>query len=158
MYHRIMVPVDGSATSARGLDEAIELARLTGASLCLVHVFETIEFVTGFEPAGVYFNDVLPVMKRAAKKILEEAKARAATAGVTADTCTIQSLGPRVSELAIEQAKACKADLIVIGTHGRRGVGRLMLGSDAEQIARLAPVPVLLVRALEAAGKSATPA
>jgi nucleotide-binding universal stress UspA family protein len=158
MYHRFMVPIDGSATSARGLDEAIKLARLTGASLRLVHVIETMEFVTGFEPAVVYLNDALPAMKRAAEKILEEAKARAAAAGVTANTCMIQSLGPRVSELAVEQAKACKADLIVIGTHGRRGVGRLMLGSDAEQIARLAPVPVLLVRASEAEGKGAMPA
>ncbi len=158
MYQYIMVPVDGSVTSTEGLDEAIKLARLTAARLRLVHVIETIEFVTGFEPAGVYFNDALPAMKRAAEKILEEAKARAAAAGVTADTCMIQSLGPRVSELAIEQAKACKADLIVIGTHGRRGVGRLMLGSDAEQIARLAPVPVLLVRAPEADGMAATPA
>ena len=52
-----------------------------------------------------------------------------------------------------EQARQWPADLIVIGTHGRRGVGRMLLGSDAEQIVRTAPVPVLLVRALEALRK-----
>lgn len=108
MYHRIMVPVDGSATSGRGLDEAIKLAQLIGASLRLVHVIEAMKFVTGFEPAVVYLDDALPAMKRAAEKFLEEAKARAAAAGVTADTCMIQSLGPCVCELAIDQAKACK--------------------------------------------------
>jgi nucleotide-binding universal stress UspA family protein len=58
----------------------------------------------------------------------------------------------------IEQAKAWGADLIVIGTHGRRGVGRLLLGSDAEQIVRMAPVPVLLVRAPEVKEGTAAPA
>ena len=53
----------------------------------------------------------------------------------------------RVCDVAVEQAKAAGADLIVLGTHGRRGVGRMLMGSDAEQILRIAPTPVLLVRA-----------
>jgi len=59
----------------------------------------------------------------------------------------------RVSEAVIQQTKEWGADLIVIGTHGRRGANRLLLGSDAEQIMRLAPVPVLLVRTPEATAK-----
>ncbi len=158
MYQRIIVPVDGSATAAKGLDEAIKLARLTGASLRLIHVIELMNFATGFEPADAYFNDVIPAMKRAAEEILGHAKTQALAGGVTVDTCVLERLGARVSELVIEEAKSWGADLIVIGTHGRRGVGRLMLGSDAEQIIRLAPVPVLLVRAPQGDRKAATPA
>jgi len=61
----------------------------------------------------------------------------------------IETFGARVADLIVDETVAAKADLIVIGTHGRRGVGRLLLGSDAEQILRLAPVPVLLVRGSE---------
>ena len=57
----------------------------------------------------------------------------------------------RVCDVVVEQAKEFGADLIVLGTHGRRGVSRLLVGSDAEQIVRVAPVPVLLVREASAA-------
>ena len=83
----------------------------------------------------------------------------AASAGVEAETLLFTSPVKRVCGVVVEQAKTWKADLIVIGTHGRHGVGRLLLGSDAEQILRLAPVPVLLVRSPQendAAGGSAT--
>jgi nucleotide-binding universal stress UspA family protein len=68
-------------------------------------------------------------------------------AGVSAETATLDTTAGRVCDLVVAQAKKWNADLIVLGTHGRRGVNRLLLGSDAEQILRLAPVPVLLVRA-----------
>ncbi len=155
MYRRILVPIDGSPTSARGLAEAIQLARLTGATLRLVHVVELAHYVTGFEPAAVYTDELLPLARRAGENILEQGKAQALAAGVTAETCVLDSFGGRVCELVINEARSCGADLIVIGTHGRRGVGRLMLGSDAEQIVRGAPVPVLLVRAPEAAAANA---
>jgi len=63
----------------------------------------------------------------------------------------VEDMTARVADLVTEQARAWKADLIVIGTHGRRGVDRFLLGSDAEQILRIAPAPVLLVRAPAAA-------
>ena len=158
MYQRILVPVDGSTTSNQGLDEAIKLARLTGASLRLIHVVDVLTFATGFEPYTVYAGDVIPRMKEAGEQILDQAKTRAAASGVKVDSLLFDSIAARVSETVIEQAKAWKADLIVIGTHGRRGVGRLFLGSDAEQIVRMAPVPVLLVRAQEMTGGVATKA
>jgi len=65
---------------------------------------------------------------------------------VSCDSELADRLDGRVCDLVTQSARTCGADLIVIGTHGRRGVGRLMLGSDAEQILRLSPVPVLLVR------------
>lgn len=146
MYQRILVPIDGSATSDLGIDEAIKLAKLTGASLRLMHVVDELTLCSGFEPPAVLVTDMLPLMKEAGEKILAAGKARAEGAGVAVDTFLYQTYGASVCDLVVEQALAWKADLIVIGTHGRRGVNRLLMGSDAEQVLRIAPVPVLLVR------------
>lgn len=156
MYQRILVPVDGSSTSTRGLDEAIKLAKLTGASLRLIHLVDPLTFATGFELYGGYAGEVFPLMKEAGEKILEQARTRVADSGVKVDTLLFDSLATRVSDLVVEQVKTWDADLIVIGTHGRRGVGRLLLGSDAEQIVRMAPVPVLLVRGSEVEDSAVT--
>jgi nucleotide-binding universal stress UspA family protein len=151
MYQRILVPFDGSTTSIKGLEEAVKLAKLSGAALRVVHVIEILDFVTGFEPYVAYAQDVLPNMKKAGEQILEQARACAAARGIAVETLLIENPGARVSDLIIEQVKAWSADIIVIGTHGRRGAARVLLGSDAEQIVRSAPVPVLLVRATEPA-------
>lgn len=151
MYQRILVPFDGSATSSRGLDEAIKLATLTGATVRLLHVVEVLLFASGFETAAAYAGEVIPLMKKAGEKLLQEGKARVEKAGVKAETFLVDSITTRLSDAVAEQVKAWNADLIVIGTHGRRGVDRLMLGSDAEQVLRSALVPVLLVRAAVAA-------
>ncbi len=156
MYQRILVPVDGSATSNHGLQEAIKIARLTGASLRLIHVVDELRYATGFETYAAYANDLIPFVKAAGEKILSDAKERANKAGVIVETRLAEEFATRLSDVVVEQAKAWKADLIVVGTHGRRGIGRALLGSDAEQIMRAAPVPVLLVRAPE--GISVVPA
>jgi len=155
MYQRILVPIDGSPTSTRGLDEAVRLARLTGATLRLVHVLDEFVFATGFETGATYTHDVLPMLKKTGATILANGAARVAAAGVTVDTLLMECFAQRTSEVVIAQAQTWNADLIVLGTHGRRGLGRLLMGSDAEQIVRSATVPVLLVRAEEvAAGAS----
>jgi len=155
MYQRILVPYDGSPTSSRGLDEAIQLAALTNASLRLVYMVDDLLFLSGFETYPVCASDMLPLMREAGDKILRDGKARAQRAGVKADTVLLEGVAPRLADLVVEQVKAWGADLVVIGTHGRRGVGRLLLGSDAEQVVRSATVPVLLVRAPEAAAAAA---
>ena len=143
MYQRILVPVDGSATSNRGLDEAIRLAQLSGARLRLVHVVDGLIFSTGFELST---GDILGVLVDAGVQILSEAKARVEASGVAVDTYLPEAFGGRVCDIVNAQAKLWNADLVVIGTHGRRGVRRFLIGSDAEQIVRTASVPVLLVR------------
>jgi nucleotide-binding universal stress UspA family protein len=155
MYEHILVPIDGSATSTRGLDEAIRLAKLTGGTIRLLHVLDELIFVTGFETGATYVNDVLPMLKEGGQRILAEGKARVDAAGVPVETLLAECFATRTSEVVLTQAEAWKADLIVLGTHGRRGVGRMLLGSDAEQIVRTARVPVLLVRAEEVAGAAA---
>jgi len=147
MYKRILVPVDGSPTSIRGLDEAIGLAKLGGGSVRLVHVLDRVVF-----PGGeTYTVDVFGLLREAGERILQKMKAHAAAAGIDASTFLSEVLPGRVCDVVVEQAKEFGADLIVLGTHGRRGVSRLLVGSDAEQIVRVAPVPVLLVREASAA-------
>ncbi len=149
MYQRILVPVDGSPTSNQGLDEAVKLAKLTGASIRLIHVVNELTFATGFE---IYTGDMIGMLKEAGEQILGDAKARVTAAGIEVTTFLSENFGSRVCDVVADEAKRCNAELIVIGSHGRRGIGRLVIGSDAEQIMRMAPVPVLLVRA--AAGKA----
>ena len=152
MYKRILAPVDGSPTSIRGLDEAIKLAKLTGASIRLVHVLDQLMFVG----VDTYTVDVFGILKEAGERIMQEMKARVVAAGIDASTFVSGILPGRVCDVVLEQAKDFDADLIVVGTHGRRGVGRLLIGSDAEQIVRLATVPVLLVRAPQGSAPAGT--
>ena len=143
MYQRILVPVDGSKTSDCGLEEAVRLASMTGARLRLVHVVDGPVFSTGME---FITADVYGLLIEAGAQVLSEAKAKVESAGIAVDTFLSEAFGERVCDVVLAQVKLWNADLIVIGTHGRRGVGRLLIGSDAEQILRAAPVPVLLVR------------
>ena len=148
-YHQILVPVDGSPTSEKALDEAIRLAQLTGARLRLLHVVDELGYVNGFEPAMNYLNDIIPLMRVAGEKLLSHDRQKALDKGVEVDSVLIDEGSGRIFEHVAEQATRLKADLIVVGSHGRRGIGRILLGSDAEQIVRHAPVPVLVVRAPE---------
>jgi nucleotide-binding universal stress UspA family protein len=153
MYKRILVPFDGSATSNAGLDEAVKLAKLTGAGIRLVHVLDHLPFSTG--EAGLT-GDLLGILVEAGSQVLLDGKRRVEAADVPVDTFLSKTFGERVCNVVAEQAKEWNADLIVIGTHGRRGVKRLLIGSDAEQIVRTASVPVHLVRM--AVAEAAAPA
>lgn len=152
MYKRILVPVDGSPTSNLGLAEAIKLAAVMGAQLRLVHFVDLYAYVGSFESPTVYITDLLPLLREGGQTILKEGQALAVSKGVQAETVLVEDGVGRLSDLVVSQALGWPADLIVIGTHGRRGVRRVFLGSDAEQILRVAPVPVLLVRGTEEAG------
>ena len=156
MYYRILVPFDGSPTSRRGLDEAIRLAKLTGAKLRLLHVVNELTSAAGFETYAAYSVDVLALMKEGGEQILAQGVAHTAGSGLGVDTALVENFAQRLCDVVAEQATGWKADLIVIGTHGRGGMPRLLLGSDAELILRTAPVPVLLVRATAAAQNAAS--
>lgn len=144
MYQRILVPIDGSETSLQGLDEAVRLALLTSAALRLVHVLNKFRRTTGFASHASY-SALLPGMKEAGEELLRQGRERAERGGIKAESMLLCSLTGQLSEMVAEDAEAWSADLIVIGTHGRRGVERLLWGSDANEIKRVAPVPVLLV-------------
>jgi nucleotide-binding universal stress UspA family protein len=146
MYERILVPVDGSATSKRGLDEALAVAGKLGSRLRLVHVIDESSLAMSAGAFAGDIGDLFTLLREAGQDILTEAKRRADAAGVPVETVLHDNFSGRVCDQVIKEATDWRAELIVIGTHGRRGAGRVLLGSDAEQIVRLAPVPVLLVR------------
>jgi nucleotide-binding universal stress UspA family protein len=143
MYGKILVAVDGSPASMRGLDEAMRLAKQTGGRLLLVHVVN--EFIVVDEPA-LNYELITQALRESGVKVLEEATARVKRSDVPCEHKLIETLGVRAADEIVREAKQWPADLIVMGTHGRRGLKRLAMGSDAEMVLRLAPVPVLVVR------------
>jgi nucleotide-binding universal stress UspA family protein len=142
MYERLLVPVDGSAPAMLGLREAIRLASRHGGRLHLVHVVDELPAV--IPPAGAS-DIVLAQLRGAGEEVLASAASEAANSGVTAECCLIEEFGGQAGAAIIEEATKWGAELIVCGTHGRRGLGRFVMGSDAEYIVRRSPVPVLLV-------------
>jgi nucleotide-binding universal stress UspA family protein len=154
MYQRILVPVDGSSTSAHGLGEAIRLAGLTGGRLRLMHVIDELSFALAMDAYAGHSGDWLQELRNAGTRLLEEGKAKAAAAGVEADSVLCDNFRGAVPDRVTAEAASWPADLIVLGTHGRRGLGRMVMGSSAEHILRTANVPVLLVRAPEAHAKA----
>ena len=146
VYKRILVPVDGSPTSTAGLNEALRLAKSQKAKVRLIHIIDELMIFSSSE-AGLNIEPVLESMKRAGKRVLERAAKLAAARGMRPETELWENATGRVAEVLVARAKRWRADLIVMGTHGRRGVNRMLLGSDAELVVRNSPVPVLLVRA-----------
>lgn len=142
MFKRILVPVDGSDTSNKALVAALEIARNTGGRVRLIHAMDELVYVSGYE----YSGDVMRIWREQATKILDGAMAIAGSAGIPAEQGLIEATGSRLGDVVADAAREWKADLIVVGTHGRRGVGRALLGSGAEQVIRAAPVPVLVIR------------
>ena len=145
MYGRILVAVDGSETSLRGLHEAIRLAKATGARLLLVHVLNALIL----EPeiaSTAYYQALATEIRNSGGRILEHAALKAREAGVSFEAKTIDKIGAHAANEIVAYAKDSHADLIVLGTHGRRGLKRLVMGSDAELVLRHSPVPVLMVR------------
>jgi nucleotide-binding universal stress UspA family protein len=146
MYQRILVPVDGSPASNKGLREAIALARLTGGRILLLHVVDDMSLmITGADYVGLS-AEVFAALREAGEKVLAEAKNDVERAGVPVETRLYENIDLPLWQRAVALVGEWHADLVVMGTHGRRGVRRVVLGSDAEQVVRTASVPVLLVR------------
>ena len=146
MYQRIIVPIDGSETSNKALVAALRLAKERGGRVRLVHVVEELAYLTGYDQFGGYSGDLINIMRETGNKVLAGGVAIAESAGVEVDKVLFDDLGERLAEVVADEARRWNADLIVVGTHGRRGVGRILLGSGAEQIIRMSPVPVLVIR------------
>lgn len=138
------MPIDGSETATRGLIEAIKFAKNQGAQLRLLHIVNEIILDYG-SGSGVYAVDIIESIRDGGKKVVHAGQALARMSGVDPEISVVESIGGPASELIIEQAQKWPADLIVMGTHGRRGLRRFAMGSDAESVVRDAPVPVLLV-------------
>lgn len=145
MYKKILVPIDGSPASTRGLDEAIKLAKNQNAELRLIHVLN--EWLTvSPDASGTTTVEAAKGLRESGNAILDEGDSRARRAGVTPNTVLLEQIGSPVGAAIVKNAEEWQADLIVCGTHGRRGVRRLVLGSDAEYVLRHTRVPVLMIR------------
>jgi nucleotide-binding universal stress UspA family protein len=153
MYQRILVPVDGSHTSTLGLQEAVRMAIDQRARLRLIHVVDDAVIAQNFE-GYVNSGDLLDSLREAGESAIAKAVALAKRHDIKAEASVIETMQDRIADVIVREAKKWKADLIVMGTHGRGGVGRVVLGSDAEAVLRETPVPVLLVRSPPARKRS----
>lgn len=149
MYAHILVPIDDSTPAQRGLGEAIDIARALGSKLHILHAVDLralITSVAGYSPGQQLIED----WKAMGEVLVAAAVERARRADVQADSKVMCDASLRVCDAILDEAKRSDAGLIVMGTHGRRGLTRLALGSEAELVLRSSPVPVMLVRAGEA--------
>ncbi len=145
MYERIVVAFDGSETSTRALDEAVRLARNQNARLRLVHVVDTSSLYHGDESDRS--SELEKAWCDAGHRLVEQGLVRVSRQDLTVETSVCCTGKARIPEQIVEEARRWQADLIVLGTHGRRGLNRLLLGSVAEAVVRISPISVLLVRA-----------
>lgn len=146
MYTRILIAVDGSATSEHALRHAIGLAKGLSAALRVVHVVDMGVLPLGPELA-IDIGAVTKARRTAGEQVLEKARATCQAGSIETETRLLETGTPtqRIAAAIADEATAWPADLVVAGTHGRTGVQRLLLGSVAEGIARVSPVPVLLI-------------
>jgi nucleotide-binding universal stress UspA family protein len=145
MYKRILVAVDGSETSMAGLLEAIKIAQSDGCQLCLLHVVNELilDYSYGAQSSGM---SVMESLREVGKAILRRAEDLARKQSIPVESVLIESAGNPAADSIVAEARKWYADLIVMGTHGRRGLRRLAMGSDAEAVVQQTSVPVLLVR------------
>ncbi|WP_413436465.1 universal stress protein [Sulfuriferula sp. GW1] len=146
MYERILVAVDNSSTSDKALEEAISLAQVHKAVLRLAHVVDTA--MLDVDNGGlVSIHEVVQSLRQGGESLLRKSEARVREADVAVETSLLETLGvTRIATEIVEAAKKWPADLVVLGTHGRRGFVHLFLGSVAEDVVRIATTPVLLIR------------
>jgi len=147
MYQRILAAIDDSTTSQLALKEAALLAKAHNATLRLVHVIDdTFTYTAVQSPRQMVERQA--ALRSTGEDVLNDAAAMACTLGVNAETAlvTVVEVSDRVYDAIEQEAQRWPAELVVIGTHGRRGFRRLLLGSVAEGLIRVTTKPVLLVR------------
>jgi nucleotide-binding universal stress UspA family protein len=146
MYKKILVAIDDSETSRSALAEALHIARTSKAKIYITHVAdETMLNIHGHALSSVInLDSAVANLTQAGQKLLDTAME--AADGIDAESLMLEARNRRISETIAEKAKELGVDLIIIGRHGRRGLATLILGSVAEQLARIAEASVLLVR------------
>ncbi|NHC05739.1 universal stress protein [Azonexus fungiphilus] len=146
MYKNILVAIDDSDTSRCALNEALHIARSSKAKLYICHVAdETLMAMHGRTfTTSLNIDNALQAIANAGRKLLDDALAQATD--IDAESVLLEARNRRVSETIADKAGELGVDLIIIGRHGRRGLATLILGSVAEQLARIASASVLLVR------------
>ena len=149
MYKKILIATDGSELAGRALEHGLKLAKLVGAEVTILTVTEPAAVVgAGYASIAGTMIDPMPELiqaqEDAAKQVLSAAEASAQAAGVAVKTRLIDNSFP--AEGIVAAAEETSADLIVMGSHGRRGLGRLLLGSQTSNVLAHSKVPVLVTR------------
>lgn len=149
MYHHILIATDGSELGTKGLDHGLTLARALGARVTVITVTERFPtyalsagevWIAAAEMEGEFDNR----QKQVAEGVLKAARAAADKIGVTADMLHVPGAQPAEAIVATARDRGCS--LICMSSHGRRGLGRLLLGSQTAEVLAHSPLPVLVVR------------
>jgi nucleotide-binding universal stress UspA family protein len=149
MYRTLLVPVDGSPAASAGLAEAIRIAAQTGARLHLMNIVDDMAFASAAgasDESAAAADDLRTVVRERGEQVLRLAQADAEAQGVIASTALVRSGDERLVALVARQAEECGADLVVLGTHGGRGLSRLLMTNPSEHLLNIVAVPVMLVR------------
>lgn len=146
MYKSILVVVDESKSSTLALKEAIKITKYAKAKLVIAHVVDLSFSI--LPVAGVDIDKYEAIRRTEGMLLLKKMESIARSEKIKAKTILIENISTnkRISDNILEAAASLKPDLLILGTHGRRGFHRFMLGSVAEAVIRMANVPVLLIR------------
>jgi nucleotide-binding universal stress UspA family protein len=145
MFKHILIATDGSEVAQKGVDQGLALAKPLGAKVTAVTVTEPMAAMMMGEAAiALPLDDFDKAASANAAQILAGVSAAASKAGVACDTLHVKDQYP--AEGIVEAAKARGCDLIVMASHGRRGLSKLLLGSQATRVLTLSEVPVLVCR------------
>lgn len=147
MYTHILIPTDGSELSQKGVDHGLSLAKALGSKVTIITATETFPVPTGGAAWVVTQKDIAAYLadcQKAAEDLLAPIKARAEKMGIAADTIHVPD--SRAATAILETAQKAGCNLIVMSSHGRRGLKRMILGSQAAEVVSSSPIPVLLIR------------
>lgn len=144
MYQRILVPTDGSEITAKAVDTAVNLAKSLGARLLTISVKEPFPYSAISEMQPTPPQEFYDAQERIATARVKGVADKAMAAGLACEAHTVEALHPW--EAIVEHANAKGCDLIVMASHGRRGVAALLLGSETQRVLIHSKVPVLIVR------------
>ena len=144
MYKRILVPTDGSDITSKAVQSAIAMAKLTGAEVFALAVKEPFPYSAISEMQPVPPQEFLDAQERVAAARVKAVADAAAAAGVRCHAHSLEALHPW--EAILDHGKAQECDLIVMASHGRRGMSALLLGSETQKVLTHSTVPVLVVR------------
>ncbi len=145
MYHRILVPTDGSSISDKAVQTAIALARLSGgATLYAISVKEPFPYSAISEMQPVPPQAFYDAQQRLAADRVNAVVAAARAQDTACEAHTVEASHPW--EAIVDHAKRCECDLIVMASHGRRGIAALLLGSETQRVLIHSPIPVLIVK------------
>lgn len=143
MYKRILVATDGSSKSAMATKTAIELAKAIGAEVIALNIINEVTVASAVSQLGSDRKDVEARLQAAGQKAVDGVKSMGDAASVPVTTMVRQGAP---AQMVVDVAAAEKVDLIVMGSHGKSGMSKLLIGSVVQKVLYWATVPVLVVR------------